>query len=201
MLFFISYLILTTKFNVRTDLIENRTHSPSFAKQKGHIIGYLRSKWTRRSLVRFSSGSPKKEHLFRCSFFISYLIFTTKFNVRTDSAENRTHSPSFCVAKRDKSPVRNPQKLVATASRRDGVYNRTGKPSVIFAEKEELYSERETAKGCCERYEANDDVVGRWLAAAVRLSLIYDDLRQIWYKNIRTTVGTGLAPARSKFDM
>ena len=40
-------------------------------------------------------------------------------------------------------------------------------PSVIFAEKEELYSERETAKGCCERYGANDDVVGRWLAAAV----------------------------------
>ena len=54
--------------------------------------------------------------------------------------------------------VRNPQKLVATASRREGVYNRAGEPSVIFAEKEELYSERETAKGCCERYAANDDV-------------------------------------------
>ena len=53
-------------------------------------------------------------------------------------------------------------------SRREGVYNRTGEPSVIFAEKEELHSERETAKGCCERYEANDDVVGRWLAAAVK---------------------------------
>ena len=39
------------------------------------------------------------------------------------------------------APVRNPQKLVATASRREGVYNRTGKPSVIFAEKEELRSE------------------------------------------------------------
>ncbi|MDY6059155.1 MAG: hypothetical protein SPI76_02275, partial [Candidatus Fimenecus sp.] len=37
--------------------------------------------------------------------------------------------------------VRNPQKLVATVSRREGVYNRTGKPSVIFAEKEELRSE------------------------------------------------------------
>ncbi len=38
--------------------------------------------------------------------------------------------------------VRNkPQKLVATASRREGVYNRTGEPSVIFAEKEELHSE------------------------------------------------------------
>ena len=36
------------------------------------------------------------------------------------------------------APVRNPQKLVATASRREGVYNRTGEPSVIFAEKEEL---------------------------------------------------------------
>ena len=39
------------------------------------------------------------------------------------------------------APVRNPQKLVATASRREGVYNRTGEPSVIFAEKEELHSE------------------------------------------------------------
>ncbi|MDD6271238.1 MAG: hypothetical protein PUA67_04275, partial [Ruminococcus sp.] len=37
--------------------------------------------------------------------------------------------------------VRNPQKLVATVSRREGVYNRTGEPSVIFAEKEELHSE------------------------------------------------------------
>ncbi|MDY4908707.1 MAG: hypothetical protein SO149_00680 [Candidatus Fimenecus sp.] len=37
--------------------------------------------------------------------------------------------------------VRNPQKLVATASRREGVYNRTGEPSVIFAEREELHSE------------------------------------------------------------
>ena len=37
--------------------------------------------------------------------------------------------------------VRNPQKLVATASRREGVYNRTGEPSVIFAEEEELHSE------------------------------------------------------------
>ena len=54
--------------------------------------------------------------------------------------------------------VRNPQKLVATASRREGVYNRAGEPSVIFAEKEELHSECETAKGCCERYGANDDV-------------------------------------------
>ena len=34
-----------------------------------------------------------------------------------------------------------------------------------------------TAKGCCEQYGANDDVVGRWLAAAVRLLLIYDNLR------------------------
>ena len=66
--------------------------------------------------------------------------------------------------------VRNPQKLVATVSRREGVYNRTGEPSVIFAEKEELHSECETAKGCCERYGANDDVVGRWLAAAVGIS-------------------------------
>ena len=33
------------------------------------------------------------------------------------------------------------QKLVATVSRREGVYNRTGEPSVIFAEKEELHSE------------------------------------------------------------
>ena len=39
------------------------------------------------------------------------------------------------------APVRKPQKLVATASRREGVYNRTGEPSVIFAEKEELRSE------------------------------------------------------------
>ena len=54
--------------------------------------------------------------------------------------------------------VRNPQKLVATVSRREGVYNRTGEPSVIFAEKDELHSELETAKGCCERYGANDDV-------------------------------------------
>ena len=66
--------------------------------------------------------------------------------------------------------------MVATASRCEGVYNRTGEPSVIFAEKEELHSERETAEGCCERYGANDDVVGRWLAAAVRLLLIYDNL-------------------------
>ena len=54
--------------------------------------------------------------------------------------------------------AQNPQKLVATVSRREGVYNRTGEPSVIFAEKEELHSERETAKGCCERYGANDDI-------------------------------------------
>ncbi|MDD6270485.1 MAG: hypothetical protein PUA67_00385 [Ruminococcus sp.] len=60
--------------------------------------------------------------------------------------------------------------MVATASRREGVYNRAGEPSVIFAEKEELYSERETAKGCCERYGANDDVVGRWLAAAEEIN-------------------------------
>ena len=53
---------------------------------------------------------------------------------------------------------RSRKKVVATVSRREGVYNRTGEPSVIFAEKEELRSERETAKGCCERYEANDDV-------------------------------------------
>ena len=39
------------------------------------------------------------------------------------------------------APVRNPQKLVATVSRREGVYNRTGEPNVIFAEKEELHSE------------------------------------------------------------
>ena len=37
--------------------------------------------------------------------------------------------------------AQNPQKLVATVSRREGVYNRTGEPSVIFAEKEELHSE------------------------------------------------------------
>ena len=37
--------------------------------------------------------------------------------------------------------VRNPQKLVATVSRCEGVYNRAGEPSVIFAEKEELHSE------------------------------------------------------------
>ena len=37
--------------------------------------------------------------------------------------------------------VRNPQKSVATVSRREGVYNRAGEPSVIFAEKEELQSE------------------------------------------------------------
>ena len=44
--------------------------------------------------------------------------------------------------RRDRArPVRKPQKLVATASRREGVYNRTGEPSVIFAEKEELRSE------------------------------------------------------------
>ncbi len=41
---------------------------------------------------------------------------------------------------------------------------------MIFAKKEELYSERETAKGCCERYGANDDVVGRWLAAAEEIN-------------------------------
>ena len=41
---------------------------------------------------------------------------------------------------------------------------------MIFAEMEELYSERETAKGCCERYGANDDVVGRWLAAAEEIN-------------------------------
>ena len=39
------------------------------------------------------------------------------------------------------APVRNPQKSVATVSRREGVYNRAGEPSVIFAEKEELHSE------------------------------------------------------------
>ena len=36
---------------------------------------------------------------------------------------------------------RNPQKSVATVRRREGVYNRTGEPSGIFAEKEELRSE------------------------------------------------------------
>ena len=35
----------------------------------------------------------------------------------------------------------NPQKSVATVSRREGVYNRAGEPSGIFAEKEELCSE------------------------------------------------------------
>ena len=41
---------------------------------------------------------------------------------------------------------------------------------MIFAEKEKLHSERETAKGCCERYGANDDVVGRWLAAVEEIN-------------------------------
>ena len=75
------------------------------------------------------------------------------------------------------APVRNPQKLVATVSCREGVYNRAGEPSVIFAEKEELHSERETAKGCCERYGANDDVVERWLATAVDCCLFIFNLR------------------------
>ena len=34
------------------------------------------------------------------------------------------------------------KKLVATASRREGVYNRTGEPSVTFCEKEEQVSGR-----------------------------------------------------------
>ena len=65
---------------------------------------------------------------------------------------------------------------------------------MIFAEKEELYSERETAKGCCERYGANDDVVGRWLAAAVRLSLINDNSRlKAIYKSAK--VGSDSEPS------
>ena len=40
-----------------------------------------------------------------------------------------------------------------------------------------------TAKGCCERYGANDDVVGRWLAAAVEISDILLFLVNIKLKN------------------
>ena len=70
---------------------------------------------------------------------------------------------------------------------------------MIFAEKEELYSERETAKGCCERYGANDDVVGRWLAAAVRLSLINDNSRlKAIYKSAK--VGSDSEPSRGRLQ-
>ena len=36
----------------------------------------------------------------------------------------------------------NPQKLVAKANRREGVYNRAGEPSVTFSRKEEQWRER-----------------------------------------------------------
>ena len=55
--------------------------------------------------------------------------------------------------------AQNPQKLVATVSRREGVYNRTGEPSVIFAEKEEQRNECEAIKNRRKRYVACDDVV------------------------------------------
>ena len=48
---------------------------------------------------------------------------------------------SIYTREAEDAAVCNPQKLVATASRREGVYNQTGEPSVIFAEKEELHSE------------------------------------------------------------
>ena len=42
------------------------------------------------------------------------------------------------------------------------------------AENAVVHNPQDTAKGCCERYGANDDVVGRGLAPAVKLLLIYD---------------------------
>ena len=48
----------------------------------------------------------------------------------------------------------------------------------------------------------NDDTVGRWLAAAVRLLLlIYDNSRLKWHKNILTPVGTTLAVVRQRLPL
>ncbi len=55
------------------------------------------------------------------------------------------------------------KRLLATASRREGVYNRTGEPSETFCGKEEQRNERETTfdavqKSRRKRYAACDDV-------------------------------------------
>ncbi len=55
------------------------------------------------------------------------------------------------------------KKLVATANRREGVYNRTGKPSVTFCGKATQRNERTgnfSIKSRRKRYEACGDVVG-----------------------------------------
>ena len=81
---------------------------------------------------------------------------------RAKIAATKIHPKKLTITTRNR--------VAAKQSRCEGVYNRTGDPSVIFAEKEALYSEWETAKGCCEQYGANDDVVGRWLAAAEKIN-------------------------------
>ncbi len=48
----------------------------------------------------------------------------------------------FSVCQRWELNFRTHKKLVATANRREGVYNRTGEPSVTFCEKEEQGSRR-----------------------------------------------------------
>ena len=94
-----------------------------------------------------------------CQFFL--YKFCWKFKEQKIAA-TKIHSKKLTITTRNR--------VVAKQSRCEGVYNWTGDPSVIFAEKEALYSEWETAKGCCEQYGANDDVVGRWLAAAEKIN-------------------------------
>ena len=70
---------------------------------------------------------------------LSHFLFPKNDSSLKDGAETRIE---FDIKfGQGLAPVRKPQKLVATASRREDVYNRTGEPSVIFAEKEELHSE------------------------------------------------------------
>ena len=54
------------------------------------------------------------------------------------------------------------KRLVATGRRREGVYNRTGEPSVTFCGKEEQRHERALTfeKSRSKRYKACSDVVG-----------------------------------------
>ena len=65
---------------------------------------------------------------------------------------------------------RQPQKLVATVSRREGVYNRTGDLSVICFGEEEQRNECEAIKNRRKRYVACDDVAG--VAESDKASLV-----------------------------
>ena len=61
-----------------------------------------------------------------------------------------------------------------------------------------LHNRRDNQR-LCERYGANDDVVGQWLAAAVRLLLINDNSRlKAIYKSAK--VGSDSEPSRGRLQ-